>query len=229
MLVLVLVAVLRVAASHAGEQAVPGPLDPRGFQFMRVDPGTGDPVAYNACQPVHYVINPAGAPEGVVDNVHEAFEITSRATGINFVFDGPTDEVGSMERSSYQPDRYGEKWAPILISWVTGPPTGSDSANAIGLGGSAYEFNDSGKPVFVSGSATFDASVPLQPGFGGETWGQVILHELGHVVGLDHVRDDRSVMNPVLGLRPASWGEGDRAGLWSLGVGGKCLATPPVP
>jgi len=37
--------------------------------------------------------------------------------------------------------------------------------------------------------------------------------EIGHVVGLGHVDERDYVMNPVLGLRPAAWGEGDRAGL----------------
>ena len=89
--------------------------------------------------------------------------------------------------------------------------------------------NDSGKPVYVTGTATFDATTELRSGFGGETWGQVILHELGHVVGLGHVDDSTSVMNPALGLRPAAWGKGDRAGLWQLGIGAPCLKAPSVP
>ena len=35
----------------------------------------------------------------------------------------------SYDRQAYQPDRYGERWAPVLIGWVPGESTD------IGLGG----------------------------------------------------------------------------------------------
>ena len=44
------------------------------------------------------------------------------------------------------------------------------------------------------------------------------MHELGHVVGLDHVKDRHELMNPeYLGLD--TWGPGDRQGLAVLGAG----------
>jgi hypothetical protein len=89
--------------------------------------------------------------------------------------------------------------------------------------------NDDGKAVAVSGSVVFDASAGLSSGFAGETWGQVMLHELGHVFGLDHIDDQTSVMYPQLGLRPADFGEGDRKGLWELGIGSGCVKTPELP
>ena len=213
---------------------VPGAPDARGFRLVAVDAETGSPVRYNACEPVHYVINPSLAPSGGIDDVHRAFELAANATGMQFVDDGTTDEVATPDREPWQPDRYGDRWAPILISWANGIDEDAHAQAAgqktVGLGGSYLEVNEDGTAVFVTGTATFDASVTDIPsGFGGQTWGQVFLHELGHVLGLAHVESPDSVMNPVQGLRPAMWGSGDLAGLWTLGLGSPCVATPETP
>jgi len=51
------------------------------------------------------------------------------------------------------------------------------------------------------------------------------MHELGHVVGLDHPRHGGrlQIMYPVLTRKPAQWGRGDLAGLRFVGAGGGCL------
>jgi hypothetical protein len=203
----------------------------QGYKALWVDPESGEPVRYNACEPVRYVINPAHAPAGAVPEVHEAFEMTSEATGITFTYQGETDEPPVLLREPYQPDRYGDRWAPVLIAWgpVIQSSQVSGEGQTIGHARSDYRLNDSGDPVYVSGFATFAPDANLAPGFGGETRGQLFLHELGHVVGLDHIEDPTSVMNPMVGLRPAMWGGGDRAGLWSLGMGRACVDTPAVP
>ena len=233
-LVVVLIgAVMRVGLARGPELIAPAP-DPRGFRFQRVDAATGMPVRYNPCAPVHYTINPALAPKTAISDVHTAFEITGGATGIDFVFDGTTTEAPSLERISYRPSSYGRRWAPILIAFTNGAPsldgnTEVDGKHTIGQAGSSYEVNDAGAAVFVTGTAVFDAGARLTPGFGKQTWGQLILHELGHVVGLGHVENPESVMNDTIDVSHSAWGPGDRAGLWELGDGGSCIDTPPLP
>jgi Matrixin len=216
----------------ASGSVVEGQYDPRGFQPVYVDAETDLPVRFNPCEPIHYVINPSFAPEGGVDDVHHAFEITGRSMGVSFIFDGTTDETYASERDSYQPERYGERWAPILVSCSNGSlATEEPSAHprAVGLGGGSVEFNSRGEPVYVTGIVMLDANAELHSGFGGRTWGQVMLHEIGHVVGLAHINDQTSVMYPEMGLRPAAFGQGDRAGLMELGIGTSCVLTPDVP
>lgn len=230
--ILLVTALIRLTTIAGATDVTAGAIDPRGFRFRHVAEESGAPVRYNACTPLHYVINPRNAPPGGVDDANTAVRMTAQATGLKFVYDGTTEEVFHHPRESYQPDRYGERWAPILISWLPDLPNllnHEAGKRPLGMGGSSYATNADGDLVYVSGATTFDSTAELRSGFGGRTWGQVILHELGHVVGLDHFEGGDSVMNPSLGLRPAAWGDGDRAGLWELGVGSPCLETPPLP
>jgi hypothetical protein len=224
----------RLAPTNIEDRVRPGAPDPRGFQFMRVGVDDGMPVRYDACSPIHYVINPALAPEEGVIDVHRAFEVMSEATGLRFVYDGETNESFSNDRDPFQPDRYGNRWAPILVGWSAEPLTVDGAVEAgpdqpIGVGGSYAVLNSSDIPVYVSGIAIFDANLELGSGFAGETWGQVMLHELGHVVGLDHFAGQDAVMNDRLHLRPATWSPGERTGLWELGIGSTCVAAPDTP
>jgi hypothetical protein len=212
-----------------GLTATEGVVDARGFRFTNLDPTTGDPVRFDPCTDVHYVVNRDGAPYDSRADVAAAFNVTSDATGIRFVFDGYTHESFIPRRPDIQPGRYGQRWAPILVVWVRNS-AGMFYEHGIGLGGGAYVANRDGRLVYVTGVIALNADEQLDAGFGvGQAWGKVILHELGHVVGLSHVENTAQVMNPNLVLTPAIWGPGDRAGLRGLGVLEGCLEVPALP
>ncbi|MFJ6079290.1 matrixin family metalloprotease [Pseudarthrobacter sp. NPDC092419] len=181
-------------------------------------------VAYDPCRPLHYVVRPDFAPPGTDRLIRESVAAVSAATGLQFVDDGATDEAPSAERESYQPDRYGKRWAPILIAWST-PEESPDLAGRVaGTGGSSSIRIDREPYVYVTGQVHLDApdlSQTLAGPDGPALVRAVIMHELGHVVGLDHVNDRTQLMHEE-NTGQLGFGAGDRAGLAVLGTG-KCV------
>ena len=69
----------------------------------------------------------------------------------------------------------------------------------------------------------------LDRGFGrGYTWGEVIIHEIGHVLGLSHVDARKQVMYFQTIRRDATWGAGDLRGLRKVGDSRGCLTRIPA-
>jgi hypothetical protein len=201
------------------------PTEGPGFLFLdRTDQGT--PTRWNPCQPIHYVVNDSLAPPGSLADVHEAVRRISAATGIAFVFEGTTDEQATIYREVFQPDRYGKRWAPVLIAWAD--PGTSDipfrRGDRVAAGVAVPVIPPTRiEDVYVSGWVAINADDPNPPGFDlpGEQ-GPVILHELGHLMGLGHVRSVGELMNPS-GGGVTDLGPGDREGLRELGASGGCI------
>jgi hypothetical protein len=213
-----------LAADPAGLPRRSVPI-PSRYALLEVRPGGCLPVRYNPCEPVHYVVNAAQAPTGGVADLQAAFAQLSAATGMTFVNDGPTDEPASDRRPIYQPQRYPNRWAPLLIAWDHGAQFRMEDTNP----GGGRSINVGG--VYVSGFLILNVDARgITAGFGdGATWGRVMIHELGHMVGLGHVRASTDVMFNELGLQRgrAEFHAGDLEGLELLGKDAGCLTTPP--
>ncbi len=84
------------------------------YKFLAVKED-GTPLAYSPCRPIHYVINSDLAPPSWQPLVEEAVRQAGEATGLKFIYDGPSSEVPSPNRSGYQPERYGDRWLPSSL------------------------------------------------------------------------------------------------------------------
>ena len=199
----------------------PAPVGGGAYAFTAVQDDGVTPVAYDPCRPVHYVVRPANTPFGAEQLVPEAVARLSAVTGLQFVFDGTTDEAPSQQRALFQPDRYGDRWAPLLITWDTVAENADLAADVAGLGGSAPVRLGDGPLVYVSGSVALDAAqfvdILAQPG-GAEVARGIVLHELAHAVGLGHVSDPTQLMYPS-SSGVFDFAAGDLAGLARLGAG----------
>ncbi|WP_458779688.1 zinc metalloprotease [Arthrobacter sp. D3-16] len=178
-------------------------------------------VAYDPCRPIHYVVRPDLAPPGTDQLIRESVAAVSAATGLQFVYDGPTPEAPAKDREAYQPGLYGKKWAPILIAWST-PEEAPDLAGRVAGTGGSTSIQVQGEPhVYVSGQVLLDApglAETLAFPDGPALVRAVIMHELAHVVGLDHVNDPTQLMFEE-NSGQLDFGTGDRAGLALLGTG----------
>lgn len=187
----------------------------------------GTPVRWNPCEPISYVLNPDGAPPGAEADLARATGLVTAASGLRFRYEGRTDEVPTRDRSPYQRDRYGDRWAPVLVSWTSPadadvPMIASDRGVSIPVA-----VGDGEADVFVSGQIVLNPDRPLVSGFADRqsSWGATLLHELGHVVGLDHVDDPRQIMYTFPGRGSVTFAHGDLAGLQEVGAGA-CLDVP---
>lgn len=203
------------------------PVDHRTASARLADPGGGStsfmaenddgtPVTYDPCVPIHLVVNLRTAPPGAWDLVEEAVAAVTSASGLELVLDGPTDELPADDRSP----RDGDRWAPVLVAWSDPEETPALSGDVAGIGGSTAMTRD-GRAWWVSGAVTLDGpaltQTLAQPG-GHEAARAVIMHEIGHLLGLAHVADPGELMHHD-NVGQGWWGPGDLSGLARLGAG----------
>ena len=198
------------------------------FRFL--DRVGGSPVRWDPCDPITYAINTAGASSDVRPDLREAVARVSRATGIEFRSVGTTRETFIR---AYQRMRYDGviRKAELVVIWVdhadyqailrrlSDPrPSLAFAKTMRGL----YADQDQ----YFGGLIVMDADATSSLGFGDfYAHGAVLLHELGHIMGLDHVRDPDQLMYsgryPSFGLN--HFGLGDLEGLRRLGIDAGCL------
>ena len=202
---------------------------------------------WNPCQKaITYRVNTkyaSGTKAGraaALRDVKGAVSRLSAATGIKFRYVGATTLIPRSTSSKSWASR--ETAAEIYISWVKQSQTAGKSnllgragkGWAAGSGGYAYKFwkvgNDPWHGATGRGFVVLDSAQnkSFKAGFGaGTTRGDLLLHELGHVMGLNHVASESQVMFPTITSHNNSgYAAGDRAGLQKLGHDAGCISVP---
>jgi hypothetical protein len=198
------------------------------FRFLyRQDDGTGHPVAWDPCFPIHVVERVEGAPDGGGVLLRHAMGEVTRLTGLQFVVDGTTEEQPSRDRDLYE--RNSSVYAPVLIAWATEEHNPELTAGVEGYTEPIWihDRHVPGSRRYASGQVVLDADdlgVLLLDHHGRAEARAVIMHELGHLVGLGHVHDAHELMDPVDHPSTTDFGPGDRHGLAQLGTG-RCFIS----
>jgi len=203
---------------HRLADAVAAPATGRYVFTHHQDGDPADPVAWDPCRSIHYVINPAGGPPGATGLVEQAVARVEQASGLVFEYGGETDERPHWD-SPVLPVLGTRR--PVLVSWARPDEVPQLSGEVAGIGGSVPVGAGDGRLRYATGGITLDAAsfaaLATQPD-GVREERAIVLHELGHVLGLAHVADPGELMNAAnLGL--LDFGPGDLAGLARLGAG----------
>jgi hypothetical protein len=204
----------------------PAPLaaESNQYRFMETQADHVEPVAYDPCRPIHVVVNARTAPAIGDPLLDDALSHLRTATGLQISVEGRTDEVPTDDRPSFQPDRYGDRWAPVLVAWSDPAAVPGLAGPVAGLGGSASIDLGHGS-VYLTGTITLDGPQLTDLLTGPDGYAEalgVVEHELGHLVGLAHIEDPTQLMNPSGTIGVTSYAAGDLTGLSRLGQG-KCF------
>ncbi len=208
---------VRSSWDEATGWAHPSATDGRGFTYLRTqayDPRT--PVGYDPCQRIDVVINPTDGPPQAQIIVQEAVDTIAGISGLQLRVVGTTDEsaVSRWESTPAIWDR-----PPVLIDWTTRAKYSGLTDKIVGRGGSISAMTITGKAVYVTGAVALDGPyltrILLWPN-GRHIVRMVVMHELGHVLGLGHIYRAGEIMSYE--GTPLAPGPGDRAGLAALGT-----------
>ncbi|MBT0771379.1 matrixin family metalloprotease [Kineosporia sp. J2-2] len=206
-----------------------------GYSIMKVSLNSGKTInaRWNPCQSaVTWRANLSGLPKAkraaMLKTITASFKRLSAATGITYRYQGTTTFVpktGNLEKAP----------AEIVVAAVSKSRTDFPmNDNSLGYGGvlwsSWYGGTQGEGAAVMRGYVVLEAKAiqKLKTGFGsGLRQSNVILHELGHASGLEHVKDRKQQMYPTLTTAsPSGFARGDLTGLKKVGRSAGCIAVP---
>lgn len=182
--------------------------DPADWSYIT---GGEEPMAWNSCSTITWGYDPAGEYAGALADWQRAFDIVAERSGLTFEHVGTSGELN--------------------VSWSDAEREPRLAGGVVGYGGPSYRYIDPSKNngvrmLITGGRVLLDREARLAPGHatrGRAAWGQVMVHELMHVVGLGHARGREQIMYPATGALVL--GAGDLSGLYDVGSSRGCLSA----
>ena len=196
------------------------------YRFLLLQPDHVTPIRWNPCRAVHYriALNQL-APTSEIAQVRSVFGIVGTALGgVTFVYDGLTtvipDTVDDAARAgtdivvAFALPGAGTTRSGLLSGWEAGRG-GFAAAGTAGADGVLVEHPTHGSVVVDAAKwelmTRHDRTI-------------LYLHEIGHVVGLDHPTDNHQIMSSGAYDLPLRYQSGDLAGLVQLGRQAGCTS-----
>jgi hypothetical protein len=230
-----------VAATAMPGPVIPGNADfddaeglPKGYvgagqssdwSFLFDQPGARGS-RWNPCMVINWSYNPTGAAYGALPDLRRAVAKISGVSGLKFKYQGTTSYryLGGEHDLDGLTDQMVVGWANKNQFSDLAPDQYGD---AVGIGGGSAQ-RVSGLDVdlqMVQGYLTLDndPSIALARGFNGNGWGQVMMHEILHALGLGHAQGQSQLMFGTAGPQNFQFGAGDITGMSRVGAPAGCM------
>ena len=187
---------------------------------------------FDPCQPtVTYRVNPDRMPKGALTDIKKAAWMITAATGIRLTYDGRTNVIPwngyAKGGRNYEPPAL--SGFDLALGWATPAEVPLLKGGVTGLGGATettWNGDVNGLAKTNAAQVVFDSTYNKHTpkGFGkGYTRGYLILHEMGHALGLDHAFEPYQMMGYSSNtLTVARFGAGDLVGLRNVGRSAGC-------
>jgi len=179
---------------------------------------------WDPCAVITWTYNPTGEGYNALADVRRAFAKISGASGLHFKY------LGNQQTYRYVGDNHdlaamGEK---MVVGWSDEDEFPALASTTVGIGGGLARFV-SGADVDLQMYRGYlaldnDPSMPLSPGFNGSGWGQVMMHEILHALGLGHAARSDQVMFGTASSQNYRFGAGDLTGMRKIGAPAGCLS-----
>lgn len=177
--------------------------------FSMVD-SHGRPARWDPCAPAYWKLYKRGLPKGAYRAIVYAFRQIKAATGISFTYAG----AATAAEMAAPPAR------TIVVGFSSTMPTTRAGVTRSSFAGGV---NDS--LVILNAQVKINRKVVRRPGARFPEMVPVLLHELGHAVGIGHAHSTREVMNTYV-LPLYKYQSADRLKLSAVGAQNGCNSLP---
>ena len=181
-----------------------------------------DGVRWNPCTAIRWVYNPQGGYTGSLADVQQALARLAARTGLTFQYVGATTYVHRAGTTF-------PSGVDLAVAWSDETQVPALRGAVAGVGGGSAQSTARGEDVawrMVTGYVVLDRRHTLRHGFdasGSVTWGQVMLHEGLHALGLGHASGAEQLMHASVSSLNHRFGAGDLTGMARIGSAHGCL------